>query len=83
VTGNQIRAARSLAGMNQEDLAEAAKVGINTIRNFEGWGAEIVRGRIETMDAIRSAFRAKGLELIEDGQTSTGGLGVRFISPRP
>lgn len=82
MTGNQIRAARSLAGMNQEELATSANVGINTIRNFEGWGDQIVRGRIDTLDALRAAFRAKGLELLEDGQASTGGLGVRFISPR-
>lgn len=78
VTGNQIRAARSLAGMNQEDLATAANVGINTIRNFEGAGAEVVRGRLDTMEAIRAAFQAVGVELLEDGQVSTGGRGVRF-----
>ena len=78
VTGNQIKAARALAGMNQEDLAKAADVGINTIRNFEGFGTEGVRGRIETMDAIRAAFRTAGVEMLEDGQVSTGGLGVRF-----
>ena len=78
VTGNQIKAARALSGMNQEELATAAKVGINTIRNFEAFADSDVRGRIETMDAIRSAFRAAGIDLLEDGQASAGGLGVRF-----
>ena len=36
VSGNQIKAARALAGMDQKALADAAGVGINTIRNFEG-----------------------------------------------
>jgi hypothetical protein len=68
--------------MNQEDLAAAANVGINTIRNFEGAGTGVVRGRLDTMDAIRAAFRAKGVELLDDGQVSTGGLGVRFTNPQ-
>lgn len=78
VTGNQIKAARALIGMNQEDLAKAADVGINTIRNFEGFAGDDVRGRIETMEAIKAAFREHGVELLEDGQVSTGGLGVRL-----
>ncbi|WP_246679866.1 helix-turn-helix transcriptional regulator [Mesorhizobium sp. B2-3-5] len=78
VTGNQIKAARALAGMDQKGLADAAGVGINTIRNFEGWGKEIVRGRLDTMEAIREAFKVAGVELLEDGQSSTQGRGVRL-----
>jgi hypothetical protein len=68
--------------MNQEELAAAASVGINTIRNFEGAGDKVVRGRLDTMEAIRSAFRAKGVILLEDGQVSTGGLGVRLVEKK-
>ena len=82
VTGNQIKAARALAGMNQEDLATSAAVGINTIRNFEGWNANIVRGRIDTLEKIRDAFRRAGVELLDDGDLSSGGMGVRFIEER-
>jgi len=78
VTGNQIKAARGLAGMNQEELAKAADVGVNTVRNFEGFNESVVRGRLDTMDKLREAFRAAGVDLLEDGQTSIGGLGVRF-----
>lgn len=82
VTGNQIKAARALAGMNQGELAKAADVGINTIRNFEGWNANIVRGRIDTLDKIRDAFREAGVELLDDGDVSTGGMGVRLRDER-
>lgn len=78
VTGNQIKAARALAGMDQKALADAANIGINTVRNFEGWGSAIVRGRLDTMQAIQDAFRVVGVELLEDGQTSTEGRGVRL-----
>ncbi|TIN15864.1 MAG: helix-turn-helix transcriptional regulator [Mesorhizobium sp.] len=78
VTGNQIKAARALAGMDQKALADAANIGINTVRNFEGWGSAIVRGRLDTMQAINDAFGAVGIELLEDGQMSSEGRGVRL-----
>lgn len=64
VSGNQIKAARALAGMDQKALADAAGVGINTIRNFEGAGQAIVRGRIDTLEAIRSALFTAGVECL-------------------
>eukprot|EP01132_Coremiostelium_polycephalum_P007100 gene7100-8755_t len=78
LSGNQIKAARALAGMDQKALADAAGVGINTIRNFEGAGQAIVRGRIDTLEAIRSALFTAGVELLDDGQTSASGPGVRL-----
>ncbi len=77
-TGNQIKAARALAGMGQKSLADAASVGINTIRNFEASGKEAVQGRIGTLEAIRNALFKAGVELLDDGQPSTSGLGVRL-----
>ena len=81
ITGNQIKAARALAGLTQEELAERSKVGINTIRNFEGRGVEVVRGRLDTMEAIKIALKAMGVDLLEDGQPSTDGIGVRLRKP--
>lgn len=78
VTGNQIKAARALVGMDQKALADAAGIGINTVRNMEGSGAEPVRGRTDTLDAIRAALRSAGAVMLEDGQSSTDGIGVRL-----
>lgn len=78
VSGNQIKVARALAGMDQKALADAAGVGINTIRNFEGAGQETVRGRIDTLEATRSALFTAGVELLDDGQASASGPGVRL-----
>ncbi|WP_245418598.1 XRE family transcriptional regulator [Mesorhizobium sp. WSM3864] len=64
--------------MDQKALADAANIGINTVRNFEGWGGAIVRGRLDTMQAINDAFGAVGIELLEDGQMSSEGRGVRL-----
>ncbi|WP_095201282.1 helix-turn-helix domain-containing protein [Mesorhizobium carmichaelinearum] len=79
VTGNQIKAARALAGMDQKQLAEAARVGINTIRNFEGWNDQIVRGRLDTMNNIYAALANVGVVFLEDGQVSNDGIGVRMV----
>ncbi|WP_311272112.1 MULTISPECIES: helix-turn-helix domain-containing protein [unclassified Rhizobium] len=77
ITGNQIRAARSLVGMGQQELADAAKIGINTVRNMEGSAGERIRVRTDTLDAIVDALKEAGVILIDEG-SSEGGPGVRM-----
>ncbi|MEO9340771.1 helix-turn-helix transcriptional regulator [Mesorhizobium sp. SB112] len=78
ITGNQIKAARALAGLNQWELAIAANLDINTIRNFEAWNEKIVRGRTDILEKIHKAFSDAGVDLLDNGQESSGGRGVRF-----
>jgi transcriptional regulator with XRE-family HTH domain len=78
ITGNQIRAARSLVGMDQKALAEKAAVSINTVRNMEASGSERIRVRTDTIDAIIDALKDWGVVLIDDGQAIEGGPGVRM-----
>ena len=78
ITGNQIRAARSLVGMGQQELANAAKIGINTVRNMEGVGAERIRVRTDTLDAVVDALKAAGVVFVDDGPND-GGPGVRLL----
>lgn len=78
ITGNQIRAARALVGMGQQDLADKAKIGINTVRNMEGVGADRIRVRTDTLDTVIDALKAAGVVIIDEGQ-SDGGPGVRLI----
>lgn len=77
ISGNQIRAARSLVGMDQQALADNAGIGINTVRNMEGVGADRIRVRTDTLDAVIDALRAAGVVLVDEGQ-SDGGPGVRL-----
>ncbi|WP_292015670.1 hypothetical protein [Mesorhizobium sp.] len=65
--------------MDQKQLADAADVGINTIRNFEKWNDQIVRGRLDTMNNIYAALAKVGVVFLEDGQASTDGIGVRMV----
>ncbi|TAX71788.1 hypothetical protein ELI03_08580 [Rhizobium leguminosarum] len=79
ITGNQIRAARALVGMDQQALADKAKIGINTVRNMEGAGGERIRVRTDTLDAVTDALKVAGVVIIEEG-TNDGGPGVRLIN---
>jgi DNA-binding XRE family transcriptional regulator len=77
ITGYQIKAARSLVGMEQVALAEKAGVSANTIRNMEAYGAERVKVRTDTLDAVTDALKASGVIFIDEGM-SDGGPGVRI-----
>lgn len=76
VTGNQIKAARALIGLDQKELADRSGVGVNTIRNMEARSVNRVRVRTDTLDAVVEALKDAGvLFLDENGQ----GAGVRLI----
>jgi transcriptional regulator with XRE-family HTH domain len=80
ITGYQIRAARSLIGMEQIALAEKAGVSANTIRNMEAFGSERVKVRTDTLDAVTDALKSEGVVFLDEGETSSGGSGVRLRS---
>jgi transcriptional regulator with XRE-family HTH domain len=61
ITSSQCRAARGLIGWNQQQLADAAGVGVATIRLFEtGKGEQ----RRSTLTVIRQALEAAGVEFM-------------------
>ena len=72
ITRDQCRAARGLLGWSQADLAEAALIGIVTVRQFETGAHE---PRRLTLHAIRRAFESAGVEFIDE---NGGGPGVRL-----
>jgi transcriptional regulator with XRE-family HTH domain len=80
ISGNQLKAARALAGLDQKALAERAGVGVNTIRNFEAAGASSVRGRLDTLDAIVEALKSAGVVFVAE---NGGGPGVRLRKAKP
>ena len=72
ISGNQIKAARALAGLDQKGLAERANVGINTIRNMEAADAGNVRGRTDTLDAVVAALKSAGVIFVEENGEGPG-----------
>ncbi len=67
----QCKMARAATGLGIRELADASKVSADTIVRFER-GDEL---RPRTVDAIRAALEAAGVEFIEE---NGGGPGVRL-----
>jgi transcriptional regulator with XRE-family HTH domain len=61
-SGNQLRAARALLGLDQEALAEKVGVSDNTIRNMEACGPEPIGGFASTREKVREALERLGIE---------------------
>jgi len=81
ITAAQMRAARSLLGMDQRQLAEAAGLSLPTIQRMESSDGQ-VRGNVESLVKVVDALERAGVELIGEGAPSSGGgRGVRLKSP--
>lgn len=72
-TGNQLRAARALAGIDQGELAQRAGVNINTISAMERRGAEMLTSGLDVVTKVAQALEALGIEFLNHG-----GPGVRL-----
>lgn len=78
ITSQQMRAARALLEIDQRQLAELSGLSLPTIQRMEASGGQ-VRGTIDTLVKVVSAFEAAGVELIGESAPSTGaGRGVRL-----
>ena len=60
--GNQIKAARALAGIEQQELADAASVHVNTIRKMEAKGRDEITSAADVLRRVQSAIEAFGVE---------------------
>ena len=78
ITASQMRAARALLGIDQKTLALMAGISVPTIQRMEASEGN-VRGIVDSLTRVVSAFEAAGVELIgEHAASSAGGRGVRL-----
>jgi len=75
-TGNQLKAARALAGVDQQQVADSAGVNVNTIRNMEARGAKPITSSAVTVRRVQLALEALGIEFLNHAQP-----GVRLRIP--
>lgn len=81
ITGQQMRAARALLGIDQKRLAELAGVSVPTVQRMETSKGN-VRGVVESLSRIIGALDRAGIELIaENSPSPSGGRGVRLKDP--
>lgn len=71
MNGEQIRAARALLGWTAADLAEQSGVSYPTVQRLDATKGQ-VGGRHETVEAIRKALEAHGIQFLEAGQVAAG-----------
>ncbi|MDE4915256.1 hypothetical protein PQI07_32235 [Methylobacterium sp. 092160098-2] len=67
-TGNQLRAARALVGMDQGTLADRARVNINTIGAMEKRGASGLVSGLDKVQAVMRVLEAEGVEFLNHGE---------------
>ena len=72
ITPAQCRAARGLIAWSQQDLATNANIGVVTVHQVD---AGTSQPRHATLDVIKRAFEAAGVEFIDE---NGGGAGVRL-----
>ena len=79
--GEQIKAARALLGWTAADLAERSGISYPTVQRLDATKGP-VGGRHETVEAIRKALEAEGVQFLETGQVA-GGSGVALKGVKP
>jgi transcriptional regulator with XRE-family HTH domain len=78
ITATQLRAARALLGIDQRELAHRSGLSLPTIQRMEASGG-VVRGNVDSLMKLVDTLAANGIELINEGATSSGGgRGVRL-----
>ena len=75
ITPRQIRAARSLIGWKQSDLAAASGVSEISVKNIERGATD---PRASTLGALQKAFLEAGVVFLDPGDTRDGGPGLRL-----
>ena len=70
MTGNQLRAARSLIGWSQAQVAEKASLSVPTVKRAEGQGA--IAASADAVSAIRAALEAAGVVFLPENGNGPG-----------
>lgn len=77
--GEQIKAARALLGWTAADLAERSGISYPTVQRLDATKG-LVGGRHETVEAIRKALEAGGVQFLEAGQVAAApGVAMRGL----
>ena len=69
ITSAQCRAGRALLDWSQQQLANAARVGVVTVRQFEGGGSH---PRNATLAVIKRALEEAGVIFVEENGEGPG-----------
>ena len=79
ILASQIKAARSLLGLSQWQLAELAGIGLATLKRIEA--AAEVRGAADTFWKIQTALEKAGVEFIPADESKGPGVRLKHRTP--
>jgi DNA-binding XRE family transcriptional regulator len=65
--GLKLKAARALADVDQQTLANEAQVNVNTIRATEASGANTLTSGLATIRRVQEALEQRGIEFLNHG----------------
>jgi ribosome-binding protein aMBF1 (putative translation factor) len=69
ISPEQCRAARGWLGWSQQELAQRARVGLSTVKDFERGDRKPIANNLA---AMQSAIEAAGIEIMEAGGMAIG-----------
>ena len=67
ITGGMLRAARSLTGLSQQQLADRASISRPCLTAWEGSSASIPNAGVHALHRVVSALEAEGIEFHRNG----------------
>lgn len=73
----QMRAARALLGLTQEDIAQRTGISVQTIKRMETLGPG--RSSANNVAAVQGVLEAAGIQFIAE---NGGGAGLRLAKPK-
>jgi transcriptional regulator with XRE-family HTH domain len=67
ITGSMLRAARSLTGLSQQQVADRASVSRPSVTTWEGSSGNIPNATARALDRVVSALEAEGVRFTDGG----------------
>lgn len=77
-TPEQFRMAKAALNLKNPELSELTGIHRNTLNKVDNG-----EGSQATMNHLRLAFEQRGVIFLADGETTTGGPGVRLVGTSP
>src|SRR5215831_6386073 len=73
ITGGMLRAARSLTGLSQQELAERASISRPCLTAWEGSSGNVPNAKARALYRVVSALEAEGVRFSDDAPRRRGG----------
>ena len=67
ITGGMLRAARSLAGLSQQEVADRAAISRPSLTTWEGSSGSVPNANARALDRVVAALEAEGIVFVDGG----------------